>query len=204
MKQVWTQWSAKVDALTLRERVIVFVSILACLVGATDLLWLSPAQAQFKLAQQRFATQAAELARLRNELAQIGTVVDPNQAVRESTAGVEAEIATVNQDIAAQLTTAGAGRALEPVLVQFLRRQGNLTLLATRTLQADATAGAKVPGLTRQGLELQIAGAYPDLVRYVQSLETALPYLRWSSLHLQADKQPAQMRLQVYVLGATP
>ena len=56
-------------------------------------------------------------------------------------------LADVSHDVDAQLALAGSGRALEPVLVQFLRRQPNLTLLGTNTLGSDsaATSGAGTP-----------------------------------------------------------
>lgn len=209
MKAQWAQWAAKIDALSLRERAILFLATIAVLLALVDTLVLSPAQVQFKAVQQRYATQGAEIARLRNELQAAGKPVDHNAEVRESIAAVEQEIADVNHDVDAQLALAGSGRALEPVLVQFLRRQPNLTLLGTNTLGSDsaATSGAgtpPVPGLTRQGLELHVAGPYLELTRYVQSLEGALPHLRWGGVQIKADQQPAQMRLQVYVLGATP
>lgn len=208
MKAQLLQWAAKVDALTLRERGILFFATIAVLLALMDTAILSPAQVQFKAVQQRFATQSAEIARLRTELQASGKPVDQNQAVRDSIGGVERDIASVNQDIQSQLALAGSGRALEPVLVQFLRRQPNLTLLGTSTLKSDgAPPGASasaVPGLTRQGLELRVAGPYLELTRYVQNLEAALPHLRWGGVQIKAEQQPAEMRLQVYVLGVAP
>lgn len=207
MKARWMQWAARVDALSLRERVFLFVSVLACLMALADVVWLTPAQNRYKAVQQQFVTQNAELARLRAELQAVGKPVDLNQTVRENIAQTEQEIADVAQAIQTQLALSGAGRTLEPVLVQFLRRHNNLTLLGTRTLKDEGSAlGAMgtVPGLTRQGLELRVAGPYLDLVRYVQSLETALPHLRWGSVQIKATQQPAEMSLQVYVLGVMP
>lgn len=206
MKERLLQWEAKVDGLSLRERGILFVATIAVLLALVDALVLTPSQNQFKTVQQRYASQSAEINRLRAELMAAGKPVDLNQAVRDDIAGVERDIAGVNQDIQAQLALAGAGRALEPVLVQFLRRQSNLTLLSTQTLTGEsAGAGTQsVPGLTRQGLELRIAGPYLELMRYVQTLEAALPHLRWGSVQVKAEQQPPEMVLQVYVLGVTP
>lgn len=199
----WKLWAAKVNALSLRERVVLFVSTLLCLLALADVLWLTPAQNRHKAVQQSFLTQNAEIARLRAELQAAGVPVDQNQAVRARMDATAQEIAGVDHDIKTQLALAGAGRALEPVLVQFLRRYNNLTLLGTGTLKAQETAAA-VPGLTRQGLELRVAGPYPDLLRYVQGLESALPHLRWGSIQIKAEQQPPEMVLQVYVLGVTP
>ena len=207
MKARLLQWAAKVDALSLRERAILFFAVIATLMALADTAILTPAQAQFKAVQQRFTTQSAEIARLRTELQAAGKPVDQNQAVRDNLGAVEQDIAGVNQDIQTQLAMAGSGRALEPVLVQFLRRQPNLTLLGTSTLKTNAGAGAAtvaVPGLTRQGLELRVAGPYLELTRYVQSLEVALPHLRWGGVQIKAEQQPPEMSVQVYVLGVAP
>lgn len=205
MKQHLLQWAAKVDALSLRERGFLFLSVLVCLIALADLVFLTPAQTRYKETQQRFATQNAEVQRLRNELQMNGKPVDLNQAVREQIAQVNEDVESTDAEIKSELASAGAGRSLEPVLVQFLRRHGNLTLLGTNTLKADTAAStATVPGLTRQGLELRIAGPYPDLVRYVQSVEAALPHLRWGTLQIKAEKQPPELSLQVYVLGVAP
>ena len=209
MKAQLLKWAAKVDALSLRERGILFFASIAVLLALADAVILAPAQSHFKTVQQRFATQNAEIARLRTELQVAGKPVDQNQAVRDSIAGVEQDIAGVNHDIEAQLALAGSGRALEPVLVQFLRRQPNLTLLGTSTLKTDVQAPSgvstgAVPGLTRQGLELRVAGPYLELTRYVQNLEVALPHLRWGSVQIKAEQQPPEMRLQVFVLGVAP
>lgn len=204
MKARWLALAARVDALSLRERVILFVSILLSLVALADVVWLTPAQNRYKVTQQSFATQSAEVARLRAELQAAGKPVDQNQAVRDSMATTAQEIAAVDQAIEKELALAGAGRALEPVLVQFLRRYDHLTLQGTNTLKDEGRVAGSVPGLTRQGLELRVAGPYLELLRFVQSLESALPHLRWGGVQIKAEQQPAQMTLQVYVLGATP
>lgn len=206
MKAQILKWAQKVDALSLRERAILFVVTLVCLVALTDAAWITPAVKRFQVQQQQFATQSAEIQRLRTELQAAGKPVDQNQGMRDALAAVSAEIAAVNADIDQQLAGAGSGRSLEPVLVQFLRRQGKLTLVATQTLKGDPAGAANVavPGLTRQGLELRITGTYPELVRYVQAVESALPHLRWGNVQISAEKQPPELTMQVFVLGVTP
>ena len=73
MKQQWAQLLSRIDALSLRERVFLFISVIACALAMADVLWLSPAQTQYKLLTQRFASQSAELDRLRVELKSIPT-----------------------------------------------------------------------------------------------------------------------------------
>jgi MSHA biogenesis protein MshJ len=209
LKAWWDKQSARVDALSLRERVFLFVSVLAVGLAAGDSLWLSPAQVAYKQVTQRFATQNSELVRLRAELGAAGQPVDASKAVRAEIEAETVKLDALSQDIKAIAPLAEGGPALEQVLVQFLRRHDGLTLLGVGTMQQDLAAApanaaqAVGVGVVKRGLELRVSGPYAELVRYVKALENALPSLRWGPMLLKSDKQQAsELTLQVYVVGA--
>lgn len=212
MKKQWLQLLDRIDALSLRERVFLFISIIACVLALADVLWLSPAQTAYKQLTQRFATQSAELDRLRGELRTSTRPVDPAKAVREDIAVATARLDAVNADIKALVPLDKNGPALEQVLVQLLRRHDGLVLQGLSTTKAEAAPAASsagnavaVPtGLTKRGLELRVTGPYPELMRYVKTLETAMPALRWGALTLKSEKQPPELKLQVFVVGVQP
>lgn len=209
MKQQWIRMLERIDALSLRERVFLFVSVIACALALADVLWLSPAQTQYKQLTQRFASQSAELDRLRVELKAIARPEDPSVAVRADIAAAEARLDALNADIKTLVPLVQNGPELEQVLVQLLRRQDGLTLVDLTTLKAEAAtpiAGtAALPaGMSKRGLELRVAGSYAELVRYVKTLEVAMPALRWGALNLKSEQQPPELTLQVYVLGVQP
>ena len=54
--------------------------------------------------------------------------------------------------------------------------------------------------LTRQRLELTVSGPYPELMRYVRSLETALPYIRWAGFSLKSEKQVSVLTLHLFLV----
>ena len=64
---------------------------------------------------------------------------------------------------------------------------------------ASASAPAGVPGVSWQGVELQVLGRYGDIQRYLQALERELPGLRWGEMHLSASgtKEPPRLRAQL-------
>lgn len=201
------QQAARIDALGLRERVFMFVSVIVLAIALVDTLLLSPAQMEHTQITQRFATQSTELNRLREALKVGGQVLDPSKVLRDEIAQMDARIQGVNHDITVIAPMAQGGPALEQVLVQFLRRYEGLTLVSVGTLNpqaAEASAGASPAGLRRRGLDLRVSGSYGELVRYVKTLENALPVLRWGTLQLKSEKQPPELRLQVYVLEVQP
>ena len=216
MKQQWQKLAARIDALSLRERVFAFLSIIVCCRAMVDTLWLSPVQLAYKQATQRFAAQSAEVKRLRAEMGVLAQPVDASKAVRDDIAAAQVRLDQVNQEIRAVAPLAEGGPAVEQALEQFLRSQEGLTLVRTGTIKQEATtssARAKVsagtgadyqPALSKRGLELKVSGPYAELTRYVKTLENALPTLRWGSLQVTAGKQMPELTLQVYVVEVPP
>ena len=220
MKAQWEKLAARINALSERERIILFLSVVVALLAIGDALWLTPAIKAQKELVEKFGAQAAELDTLRVELVQIGHTVNPNQQARDDLAAVQKQLDQTSEDIGALLPEAPSGPALERVLVEFLRKQEGLTLLGAGTLKEEAPALSSAAGatgatnstnsasakpvsltLTRRGMELRVAGPYAALTRYLKSLETALPQLRWGPMQLKSDKNPPELTLTVYVLG---
>ncbi len=210
MKQRWQNLAARIDAMSLRERGFIFLSVILVALAMADVLWLSPAQTAHRQVVQRHAAQGVELTRLRAEMTAVAQPVDANKAAREALADAQADLQNVMQGIKALAPVAANGPPLEQVLVQFLRRQPGLTLLSTTTLAPESvnpgssSAAAAVPGLTKRGLELRVAGPYAELNRYIKTLETALPSLRWGVLTVKKGPQLAELTLQVFVVGVQP
>jgi len=204
----------RIDAMSPRERVFLFLSLLVGILALADTFWLTPAMKAQKQLVQQFSAQSLELDRLRAELAVNTHPKNSNQEMREQIAALQERIESVNHDIAALVPQSPDGPALEQVLVAFLRRQEGLTLISTSTLNDEvvastpagaASAPANAAGsVQRRGLELRVAGSYADLMRYVKTLEVSLPALRWGPMQLKANQKTSELTLRVYVVGVRP
>ncbi len=209
MKAWWVAQGARIDALSLRERVFLFLSVLALCFALADVLWLSPAQVAHRALKQRVLKQTDELVRARAELNAAVAQPDPRRQLREELEQLKQRSAGLNREIASAASAATGAVPLEQVLVHLLRRHEGLSLVQALTLASDGAGGkAASPALLalvrRQGLELTVAGSYGDLIRYVQTLERSLPALRWGSMKLSSEKQPPHLTLQVYVVEVLP
>lgn len=209
MKQRWKTLAARIDALSLRERAFLFLSLIAVCVALADLIWLSPARAAHARARQEFATANTELQRLRQAVREKPNATDPLQVARVELARVKAQIVTVNGDLAMQNGPTKAFISLQELLVHFLGKQANLALVHVGSLPPQAApagvgAGGRPAAAVRQGVEVRVAGPYADLVRYVHALEVAMPDLRWGSMRLAAEQRPAQLSLQVFLVSVQP
>ena len=215
LKSAWAVQAARIDALSLRERAILFLVVIVCCVSLANVVWLSPAQEAHKQLTLRFDKQSADLQRAREELKSTAKPVDTSTAVREEIARVKEQLRVVNQTVEAVLPAATEVTPLTQVLVHFLRRHEGLTLVSTVALAPVADVGniGPLPGasaaavplvLTRQGVALTVSGAYPELMRYVLTLEQALPYVRWGAMKLKSDKSSPELTLQLFLVGVQP
>lgn len=202
MKKSWKALSARIDGLNLRERVFLFLSVMVVLVALADSLWVSPARMAHQMVRQQFDANAAELQRLRDESRLRAVQPNPVRQARDELERVQARIAATNNSIAAIGGVLKEATSLQEVLVHFLRRHPSLNLVRTGNLAEDGAVADRTSSVARQGLELTVAGPYPDLVRFVQSLEGAMPDLRWGLLKLQVDQPPPQLTLQVFLVGS--
>jgi len=210
MKLWWETQSARINALSLRERIFLFLSVIACCLALADAYWLSPAQTAHKQLTQRFEKQTADLQRAREELKIYGQPMDGSKALRDEVLAVKARLEEVNRNIKEVMPATAESTPLTQVLVHFLNRYEGVTLVRTTVTAPDGAvakpaqttaAPAAGTGVTRQGVELTVSGPYPELVRYVQTLEKALPHVRWGSMKLKSENLPPVLTLQLYLLG---
>jgi MSHA biogenesis protein MshJ len=211
MNKFFEDLTARLDALSLRERIFLFLSVLVVCGAVFDTLWLSPAQVAHKQFAQRFDKQSVDLNRLR-ELVKLGASAGaPTDASHSALAQLEAEIAQTDRAVRQLLPPADAAPLVQ-AMSHLLRRYPGLTLIKTSAMaagtQGATTNAAKdLPtGLKRQGVEVTVAGHYADLTRFVHTIESAMPYVRWGQMTLKSsdDQGATQLTLQLYLLNEVP
>lgn len=212
LNQWWGVQSTRINALSLRERAFLFLSVIACCLALVDTVWLSPAQLAHKQVKQQFDQQNTDLLRARAALKTMASPVNAMSALRDESQALSVRLEAVNQQIkeVVPLSTDTA-TPLPQVLVHFLSRHEGLTLVRV-TVAAPEIPVAKAPQaaspvapaaalLTRQGVELTVSGSYPELVKYVQTLERALPHVRWGIMTLKSEKLPPELTLELFLVG---
>lgn len=211
MMDKWKLLAGRIDALSLRERALLFVSLLICGLVLGDQFWLAPAQQKQQLLVAKVKQQDAELLLLRTQLLASKTVppaANAAQAVRSEMAVLQSRMDAMNREIDQLSRLGGQSDPLPKVLLHILRRHEGLTLERTATLAPETpkpaqvgSAVASVP-LLRHGMEFTVTGSYSELMRYVQTLEQELPALRWGAMKLSSGKPMPSLTLQVFWLGA--
>lgn len=203
----WETLSVRLNALRLRERVLLFLALIAISTFMINVLWVSPAQLLHKELQQRFDTQSADLQRMRAQLKPDDTSVDAYKMVRDEMTAVKVSLDKVNNTIS-NVSSMENELPLEQVLVRLLSQYEGLTLLSTSMVVSKMAidkltqVAAQLPvAQTQQSLELTVSGSYSQLMRYVQTLEKELTHVRWGSMNLISENPPTTLTLELFVVG---
>jgi MSHA biogenesis protein MshJ len=206
----------KIDALSLRERAMVFVAAAAAIMFVVYSLMLGPLFAKEK-------TLRTQIAQVRNNISGIdgeisaklsGFSMDPNAPNRARLAAVKAEIDALAGKLRALEQGLVAPEKIAPLLETILAANGRLTLVSMKTLPAaavaeasynqapanEAAAGAAL--LYRHGVQVTVRGNYLDMINYMNALETMPTQLLWSSAALDVEEYPnSRLTLTLHTLS---
>ncbi|MFN2645415.1 MAG: hypothetical protein ABR570_10520 [Burkholderiales bacterium] len=196
MKQRLARAAGRIDALGLRERVLIFFVLALALVIIANALAIGPLRAK----QRRLATEMAQaqkdLAGLQTQLDTLvrGTQYDPDAANRERRTQLREDLRALNLRIADQQRRFTPPERMRRLLAELLERHRGLVLVDLRTLPVAPATRAPV-GLTstsmyRHGLELTVRGTYGELYDYLRSLENLPNQLYWARAELAVTTHP--------------
>lgn len=214
---------ARIDALSLRERAMVFVAAGAAILFVVYSVMLGPLFAK-KVAL------GAEIAQMRNNISGIdgemsaklqAFSLDPDVSNRARLAKAKADIDALSGKLRALEQGLVAPEKIAPLLEAILAKNGRLTLLSMKTLPAMSVletsvnpaaiaepatvpaAAAKPQALLyRHGVQVTVRGNYLDMINYMHALETMPTQLLWSSAALEVEEYPnSRLTLTLHTLS---
>ncbi len=203
----------RIDAMSLRERALIFVTVLVAVYFIAVNLLFVPVNAEKDRLQKQVDQMRAE-----NGLmdAQIQSLLAGG--AHDADAGKRARIAALQQNLRQMDTTlAKTTSGLVPpkemirLVEQMLLKNRGLQVLRVESLPAapllDGGAGtngnpAGEAMVYKHGMRVELKGSYLDILRYLKSLE-ALPWrVFWGEVSLKTEKYPdAHLSLLIYTLS---
>ena len=197
---------AKIDALSVRERLLVLITALVLIAAIWHTLLMQPLE-------QRAAETRAELAALEQRISaanqnledQILQLAGGGDEQRSRIASLRRRIDEINAalgDHAAELIDPAE---MAQVLEGVLKEQSQLTLVRIRNTTPDSLSANEEPDAVtfyRHGLEIEVEGSYAACLEYLNAIE-ALPWrLYWQVLELDVIEYPRnRIRIEVGTLS---
>jgi MSHA biogenesis protein MshJ len=229
MKRRWLQFTARVEALQPRERIMAFGAAVVVLVFLANTFVFAPlsrkeASLRSTLQQQTIAIGGIA-ADIEGKARAYGN--DPNEPLRKRLGEVRAETARTSDELRTMQKGLVPAERIAPLLETILRANGRLKLVSLKTLPVTTLTDGSTPApaaptaptaapapppvvkspdlLYRHGVELTLRGSYLDMVDYMHALETLPTQLFWGKAQLDAEEYPnVRLTLTLYTLSLDP
>lgn len=219
LAQKWQQLTVRVDAMTLRERAMIFLATALVLVAIINTLLTEPLSTrQQKLSHHIVETQAKTSA-LQMQIQALMTAhsADPNALLRARMAKLEADSVVTGQALQVIQSGLVAPQQMPVLLEDIMRRNHGLRLVALQTLpmenlattldvvaptRASHPVTAPEMAVFKHGVEITVEGRYADLLQYLTAMESSPWRMFWGKALLSVDTYPkTTLTLRLHTLS---
>ena len=206
---------AKVDGMSLRERVLVFFAAAFLVVSLIDAVFLSPLRVNQKSLSAQVVQQQEKMKEIQAQLAGLlqAKQADAVAPQRERIRVLRQQIADGEAYLKERRDKLVPPEKMAELLEQVLRKNQSLQLVALNTLpvslliepSGDATTLQVMGGETqifKHGVEITVRGSYADLLQYLTALEHLPTQMFWGVAKLNVVEYPtAELKLTLYTLS---
>ncbi|GAB4512080.1 MAG: hypothetical protein Tsb0026_15750 [Sulfuricaulis sp.] len=208
LKKQFQGLAGRIDAMSIRERALIFITILVALYFLAVNVLFGPLNVQKdrlqqELNQKRQETQALEV----QVQAMVATSAEGPEAVKRKKLGaLQENLKTMDAELVRVTTGLVPPKEMARLIEQMLLKNRGLQVMRVESIPAtplqegaSATGGAMV---YKHGMHVEVKGGYLDILRYLQSLE-AMPWkVFWGKVTLKTEKYPdSRASLLIYTLS---
>jgi MSHA biogenesis protein MshJ len=230
MKAALSRLSQRVDALTLRERVLVFAALAGAILFLAYTRMLNPLYVKQQALSAQIHQQRNNIAGIDMEISQRVQAygVDPDAPTRLRLQAVKGALALQGGQLLAMQKGLVPPEKIALLIETMLKANGRLRLVSMKTLPVSGMSEATPPTATieplaapagaaaaaapaaarpaellyRHGVEIAVQGNYLDLVSYMVALESMPTQLFWGKARLDVEHYPtASLSLTLYTLS---
>ncbi|NMM28404.1 MAG: MSHA biogenesis protein MshJ [Glaciimonas sp.] len=231
MKQTLQRFILKIDAMSLRERIMIFAGTALTLMLLLNTLLFDPQFAQQKLLSQKIQSDQSKIAEMQAEIQQKVTsqTSDPDTVNKKLLQKLQQQSQQMHADLLGLNDVLVKPENMTSLLETILKRNGTLRLISLNTLPVSTLtpvaanaatipaekSGVPVPAASaaapsalgtgeiyKHGVEIVVQGKYLDMMAYMSALE-AMPWqLFWGKAKMQVETYPeATLSLTLFTLS---
>lgn len=203
----------RIDEKSLRERVLLFLVIIALLYMVWQGLLMGPLEAQQKKLLTRLDGVRNEITQLEQQTQRIlkRRHSDPNAENRELLAQYQEQIEALEGRIRDSIKGLIKPQQMATVLESVLTRETDLTLVSVKNLKPEPLikpdpneheGESEAAGVYKHGMQLEFSGKYLSALAYLRALEQLEWGFHWDSIDITMDEYPrATIVITVHTLS---
>ena len=223
MLQQWEKFTAKIDSMSLRERVLIFLAAAFLLIALENSLFLDPLLAQQKDLSGQVIQQQEKIKEKQAEIEALlqAQQEDKNSPLRQQLHAAKQRLAEGDAWLQSNRQRLVQPDKMADLLERVLRNNSQLRLISLQTLPATplieksaiangneskaAPADASVePGkqVYKHGVKITVSGGYAALLQYLTQLENLPAKMFWGMAEMKVEKYPdTELTLTLYTLS---
>lgn len=205
------RYADRIDAMSLRERVLVFLAVAVVLIAIAESAFFEPILRRQKLGAQKIQQQQDEIHTMQLQLQAFAQAraSDGASAKRQRLEKRKLELAALDGDIVARQSELVTPERMAKMVSAMIRRNPEIELVslkslpATSLIQAERATISSPTGvfLYRHGVELVVSGRYMSMLTYVDQLERLPGKMFWGSMELQGTYPTVKLKIVLYTLS---
>jgi MSHA biogenesis protein MshJ len=220
IKARWKTAVAKIDSMSLRERVMIFAAAAFLLVSLINAMFLDPLLAKQKKLSMQVIQQQEKMKEIQAQLASLAQAKkdDASSPLRDRIRQIQQQIREGELYLKSRRDKLVPPEKMSGLLEQVLSKNGRVQLVALETLavtplieasaikaEVGAVSGKQV-GQDRQvykhGVKITVRGSYADLLQYLTALEKLPTQMFWGSVKMSVVQYPSvELTLTLYTLS---
>ena len=211
LRERWRHWRERFSALARREKLLVFLAVLAGVVLGGWQLMVTPVLAEREQVRDRTQTLQEEHQALVEQRESLNAELeeDPNEQLERRAAQLQRRLDRLDTDLEELTTGLISPEDMVAVLRDMLSEHDGVELqgVSHRAPRAVSVAGEQVAGEDGSGLyahsvRVVISGEFQDLFRYLQALEAMDDRLGWRTLDYRVTDWPrAEVSISLQTLS---
>jgi MSHA biogenesis protein MshJ len=205
----------KIDAFSLRERVLIFAAAAFLLVSLIDALVLEPLLNKQKAISAQVIQQQEKMKEVQAQLSALiqAKQADANSPQREHIRQLREQIAAGDAYLKDKRDKLVPPEKMAGLLEQVLNKNAKLQLVALETLPvspfvestndaASVQPLAQETQMYKHGVQITVRGNYADLMQYLNALEHLPTRMFWGTAKLKVVQYPtSELMLTLYTLS---
>lgn len=207
LKNQFQGFATRIDAMSIRERALIFVTLLVALYLLAVNVLFGPLTAEKDRLQQQVNHKRQETQALE---AQVQALVAAGEepAKRNKLTALQANLKTMDTELVRVTAGLVPPKEMARLIEQMLLKNRGLEVMkveslpATPLIEGGSANDAAGTMVYKHGMQIELKGGYLDILRYLKSLE-GLPWkVFWGKVSLKTEKYPdSRVSLLIYTLS---
>ena len=200
----------RIDAMSIRERGMIFITILVAVYFLAVNVLFGPLNTQKDRLQQQVDLKRQETQALEAQVQAMALTggEGPEAAKRKKLESLRENLKTMDTELVRVTAGLVPPKEMTRLIEQMLLKNRGLQVMRVESIPATSLLEEGASGTTsgvmvyKHGMHIEIKGGYLDILRYLKSLE-ALPWkVFWGKVTLKTEKYPdSRVSLLIYTLS---